>query len=60
MGSQVRGKAMSDHQTTVPAWCSYPEPTRPKVGCWSLLGGRITKAADCDKCECKVEPANVG
>lgn len=45
--------------TTDPAWCGYPEPARPVSGCWSLLGGKITKPADCDECECKIEePAN--
>lgn len=46
-------------QPTAPAWCGYPEPTRPGLGCWSLLAGRITKAADCARCECKIEdPTN--
>lgn len=39
-----------------PAWCSYPEPERPVVGCWSLLGGRIRSEKDCTTCECLIRP----
>jgi hypothetical protein len=40
-----------------PTWCSYPEPTRPAVGCWSWLNGTIHRRADCRDCECVMQEA---
>lgn len=45
---------MPDHQpvrTGAPAWCGYPDPQRPAVGCWSLLSGRVRTEDDCAGCD---------
>lgn len=45
----------AEHKTTpklAPAWCGYPDPWTPFFGCWSLLGGKISKREDCGDCDC--------
>ena len=36
-----------------PDWCGYPEPTRPVVGCWSLLSGLVTGPEYCADCDAR-------
>lgn len=35
-----------------PAWCRYPDPTTPVMGCWSLLYGYVGSEDYCKNCTC--------
>ena len=47
-------EALAEATREPPAWCGYPAPWTPGVGCWSLLSGRIKAEVDCGDCECRV------
>ncbi len=34
-----------------PPWCNYPGAINGFMGCWSLVGHKVTGEADCQDCE---------
>jgi len=54
---KIKGKltyAEASEQYPQPPWCTYPDATRGAMGCWSLVGFRVTGEGFCNECECFV------
>lgn len=39
-----------------PEWCSYPDALDGYMGCWSLVGRKVTGRDFCKTCDCYSEP----
>jgi hypothetical protein len=38
-----------------PRWCGYPEATMGLMGCWSLIGFKVTGRDYCKDCDCYIK-----
>ena len=51
---ELRGDSWEDVQRDYqqPGWCEYPGALDGMMGCWSLVGLKVTGEDYCKSCEC--------
>lgn len=45
-------RGLQDEGYVQPDWCNYPDALDGMMGCWSLVGRKVTGEAYCKSCEC--------